>query len=426
MTGTQQLLVFAKQRLAAFREELARLEHSEFPYPAAEAALKRIKQVFSQHAQMLDLLGDDGDPNTVNQVCRQQLKDLWDYLPFLGFILRSTNVRNAFEIYVPLQRLAWRILGPKIQLLLSSEWNYSPFIYTQIPLLPRFVMIGIPAHESGNPLVAPLAGHEFGHALWCEVVEISLWHPAFLGRLKASILSSIRAPARWPKFQKLFDVAKPEDLETELFATAAWSPAFNWAQRQTEEYFCDFVGLRLFGESFLYAFAHLLSPVLEGRRALHYPNMIRRVRFQLQAAQRYGITPPKDYESWFKDRNEPSDDDQREKFLVELADRAADDLVPELITHADSLLRQPGLPDWSVKGDHSEAAATVQRIYDDFCLVAPAEKAGHLANILNAGWKATINNIPQISEQSSQQVLRELVLKSLEVLEFETKNPPLA
>jgi hypothetical protein len=424
MTSTKQLLVFAKQRLAAFREELARLEHSEFPYPAAEAALRRIKQVFTQHSQMLDLLGDTSDPSTVNQVCRQQLSDLWYYLSFLGFILRSTNVRNAFEIYVPLQRLAWRILGPNSQLLLSSEWNYSPFIFTQIPLLPRFVMIGIPAHESSNPLVAPLAGHEFGHAMWCEVVEKSLWHPAFLGRLKESILSNIRAPAQWPKFQKLFDVAKPEDLETELFATATWSPAFNWAQRQTEEYFCDFVGLRLFGESFLYAFAHLLSPVLEGRRALHYPNMIRRVRFQLRAAQQYGITPPDHYESWFKDRNEPSDDDQREKFLVELADKAADELVPELIAHADSLLRQPGLPNWSTDEGRKEHSDTVGRIYEDFRLVAPAEKAGHLANILNAGWKATMNNIPEIPGRSSQEVLRELVLKSLEVMEFETKNLP--
>ena len=423
MTGTKQLLVFAKQRLAAFREELARLEHSEFPYPAAEAALQRIQQVFTQHSQMLDLLGDKSDPNTVNQVCQQQLKDLWDYLPFLGFILRSTNVRNAFEIYVPLQRLAWRILGPNIQLLLSSEWNYSPFIYTQIPLLPRFVIIGIPAHESGNPLVAPLAGHELGHALWCEVVEKSLWHPAFLGRLKASILSNIRAPAQWPKFKKLFDVAKPEDLETLLFATAAWSPAFNWAQRQTEEYFCDFVGLRLFGDSFLFAFAHLLSPVLEGRRALHYPNMIRRVRFQLQAARQYGITAPNDYESWFQDRDEPSDDDQREKFLVELADKAADELVPELITHADSLLRQPGLPNWSTEEGLKVHTDAVERIYEDFCLVAPSEKAGHLANILNAGWKATMNNIPEILEHSSQAVLRELILKSIEVMEFETKNP---
>jgi len=160
-----QPLVFARHRLVAFNEELARLERAEFPYPAAEAALRKINDVFAAHAEMLDMLGADSDLNTVNQVCQQQLTDLWDYLPFLGFILRSTNVRNAFEIYTPLERLAWRVLGPDAQLLLSSEWDYSPFVYTQDPLLPGFVFIGIPAHESSNPLVAPLAGHEMGHAL---------------------------------------------------------------------------------------------------------------------------------------------------------------------------------------------------------------------------------------------------------------------
>jgi len=416
-------LVFARNRLIAFHEELARLEHSEFPYPAAEAALQKIKEVFVAHTKMLDMLGEGSDPNTVNQVCQQQLTDLWDYLPFLGFILRATNVRNAFEIYTPLQRLAWRVLGPEAQLLLSSEWDYSPFVYTQDPLLPDFVFIGIPAHESGNPLVFPLAGHEIGHALWASVVETSLWHPAFLTRLKESILNKVRA--RWEVFHTLHpDIVSQDDLETELFATAAWAPAFEWARRQSEEYFCDFVGLRLFGESFLYAFAHLLFPVVEGMRALHYPNMMRRVRFQLQAAQQFGITPPADYESWFKDRDEPSDEDRNEKFLVELADSAADELAPELITHANTLLQRPDLPDWSNEQARVEHTASVQRIYDDFNLVAPAEGAGHVAHILNAGWKAALSNVPQVPEHSSQQVLRELILKSLEVLEFETKYSP--
>ena len=116
-------LVFAKQRLAAFRDEVERLERSEFPYPAAEAALRRIKDVCVQQAKTLELLDEGSDPNTINKFCKEQLSFLWDYIPFLGFILRSTNVRNAFEIYTPLQRLAWRILGPDVQLLLSSEWD---------------------------------------------------------------------------------------------------------------------------------------------------------------------------------------------------------------------------------------------------------------------------------------------------------------
>ena len=157
-------------------------------------------------------------------------------------------------------------------------------------------------------------------------------------------------------------------------------------------------------------------------RALHYPNMIRRVRFQLQAAGQYGIQPPKDYESWFKDRDEPSDDDPHEKFLVELADSAADELAPELITHADSLLQQPGLPNWSTSEARARHAETVQQIYEDFRLFAPTERAEHITHIFNAGWKAAMDNILQVPEHSSQEVLQEMILKSLEVLEFETKN----
>ncbi|MBI4028100.1 MAG: hypothetical protein HY360_24160 [Verrucomicrobia bacterium] len=416
-------LFFAKQRLAAFREELERLERSEFPYPAAEAALRRIKEVCAQQVSALELLVEGSDPKTIAKYCKEQLLFLWDYLPFLGFILRSTNVRNAFEIYTPLQRLAWRILGPDAQLLLSSEWYYSPFIYTQVPLLPRFVFIGVPAHESGNPLIVPVAGHELGHALWAEEVEKSLWNAAFNRRLEAAILGKIRA--QWSGFHKLHpEVVKPEDLNATWVDIATWAPAFTWAKRQSEEYFCDFVGLRLFGESYLYAFAHLLSPVLEGRRTLHYPNMLRRVRFQLQAARQYGITPPANYETWFQDQDEPTDDDRHEKFLVGLADSAADELAPELITHASSLLHQPGLPDWRDEEQRQKHIAIVQRINDDFALVAPAESTGNIAHILNAGWKAALSGIPQVVNHSSEKVLRELVLKSLDVLEFESKNPP--
>ena len=415
-------LFFAKQRLAAFQDEVERLARSEFPYPAAEASLQRIKEACAEQVATLELLDEGSDPNTISTYCKEQLTFLWDCLPLLGLILRSTNVRNAFEIYTPLQRLAWRILGPKAQLVLSSEWDYSPFTYTQVPLLPGFVFIGVPAHESGNPLIVPVAGHELGHSIWREIVKRSLWHPAFMRRLKSTILDKIRA--QWPEFHKLHpEIAKPEDLDTTLFATATWAHAFTWAERQSEEYFCDFIGLRLFGESFMYAFAHLLCPVLEGRRALHYPNVLRRVRFQIRAAQQYGILTPDNYETWFEDRDEPSDEDMHEKFLVGLADSAADDLAPELITHARSLLDQPGLPNWKDADQSKNHKAIVQRIYDDFVLVAPAEHTEYIAHVINAGWRAANNGIPVLINHSSETVLRELVLKSLDVLEFETKNP---
>lgn len=417
---SRRLLAFASQRLSSFADEVSKLERGEFPYPAAQLALRHIKAVLEDHAEMIDMLSEESDLETLNQVCKRQLTDLWNYLPLLGFILRSTNVRNAFEVCMPLQRLAWGILGDEARILVSSEWEYSPYIYNQIPILPGFILIGMPAHESGNPLLVPMTGHELGHAIWGRIVEKSLWHPAFTGQMKRFILDRIRT--QWVKFQKLFpDVSKQEELDTELFATAHWMPAYAWALQQCEEYFCDFVGIRLFGESFLYAFGHLLAPVLEGQRASHYPNMMRRVRAQLRAAETYGVETPIGYESWFQDSREIADEDVQEKFLVELADKAADQLVPQLIEHADSLLTQPSLPEWKTPLGNARRAKEVARIFDDFSLVAPSECFDHLADLVNAGWKAALAQIPQVSGHVSADVLRELILKSMEVLEFEAK-----
>src|SRR5207247_1253486 len=94
-------------------------------------------------------------PDVSKQACRLTLDDLFTYLPFLGFILRSTNVRNAFEFLGPFRRLAGEVLEPQVtpdkretKLLFSSEWDYTPFTYFSVPQLRRYVLIGLPAPES--------------------------------------------------------------------------------------------------------------------------------------------------------------------------------------------------------------------------------------------------------------------------------------
>src|SRR4029079_7231830 len=105
-------------------------------------------------ARLATLNGFDAqsDQTIVKQTCALDLHHLFTYLPLLGFVLRSTNVRNAFEVFRPLLRLAGDIRDPgvpkgkrKTELVLSSEWDYSPFVYREMPKLPGFVMIGIPS-----------------------------------------------------------------------------------------------------------------------------------------------------------------------------------------------------------------------------------------------------------------------------------------
>src|SRR5579872_782473 len=159
-------VAYARRRYAAVLEEVERLKQAEFPYSHSRDALVELERVFQSQLDALNRLTPKSSPMVAKNACSQSLYSLFLYTPLLGFILRSTNVRNAFELYAPLLRLSRKILGPSTKLLLSSEWDYSPFIFLPTADLPEFVLIGLPAQESSNPLLISLAGHELGHKVW--------------------------------------------------------------------------------------------------------------------------------------------------------------------------------------------------------------------------------------------------------------------
>ena len=84
------------------------------PYQSTRSALDAIESNFKEELAKLDDL-DEGvnDDRTIKDACAVALGLLHEYVPFLGFILRSTNVRNAFEICAPLQRLCECVLEPR-------------------------------------------------------------------------------------------------------------------------------------------------------------------------------------------------------------------------------------------------------------------------------------------------------------------------
>ncbi len=143
---------YAKQRYEAAISEINRIKNSEFPYDQIREALATLEELFKRQIESLQKLRPSSSPDIAKNSCGQTLACLFNYTPFLGFILRATNVRNAFEVYSPALRLAKQLLGPNTKLLLSSEWDYSPFVMTTHDL-PDFVLIGVPAFESSNPLI---------------------------------------------------------------------------------------------------------------------------------------------------------------------------------------------------------------------------------------------------------------------------------
>ena len=401
------VLDYARQRVCSFLQEIKRLRDNDFPHPHSEAALELIRRVIEARKTTLDGLSPENSPAVIRNACSEALVQIWTYHPLLGFILRSTNIRNSFEVYRPLLNLSLRILGDDTKLVLSSEWDYSPFVYNPIPDLPNFVLIGLPATESGNPLLTPLAGHELGHTTWQKKRVFE----KYVAKIAEAMYTRIED--RWPDFQHFF-TCKKEHLRGDLFANRKLSLYYTFSVKQAEESFCDFMGIRIFAESYLHAFAYLVAPGSGKMRQDKYPKTMTRISNMARAANRYGIVPPKDYTGNYSDELDSTDPDH--KLLMSVADYTLTTIVDELIEEAGTIVDRAGVP--ARDGKLIEEAAKSYR------LLVPASGAGSLANVLNAGWivqgERDLWEDNEEIKKDRNHILADIVLKSIEVLEFES------
>jgi hypothetical protein len=415
------LIEYASSRVQAFLDELGRLKEAEFPYEQARDAVDQIHALFTRKLALLKTLDSRTNPAVIKQQCGVTLEALFLAMPLAGFLLRSTNVRNAFELFRPLLRLAQDVLEPalalgqrKTRLVLSSEWDYSPLSYSEVPDLPGFVLIGLPAPESSNPLLIPLAGHELGHSVWKQGQLAVKFHPA----VKKHILDAITR--RWTEYRQAFPlltISTVADLTSDLFAVESWQPALIWSLGQAEEIYCDFFGLQVFGTSYLHAFAYLLAPKA-GVRSLEYPDQRRRVRHLLDSARDLGLAVPLNYDALFDDNSFPASYlSPADTFRLSVADEACDDIAGELRREADAAAQKAGIRAKTKGGDE------VKRIAARLRRVVPAEHCTSLADIINAAWTVAQEpdlwkDTPELHEKRAT-ILRELVLKNIEIFEIE-------
>jgi hypothetical protein len=249
------LLTATRFRLDAVLERISALKAGDSPQEHSGMALDAIEEIFNAYRTGLLKIDEDTDPAVAYNHCGVVTSALFEYTPFLGFLHRSKNASNAFELYSPLLRMARSLIGEDVKLILSSEWDYSPFVYLGVPNLLDFVWVGLPASESSNALLTPLAGHEFGHSLWVrEKLE-----NRYSIDLDSKIIDEIGR--RWEEYRKYYpSVQNPDSLLTDFFGIQSWAVAHDWGISQAEEIFCDFLGLRVFGEAYFHAFAYLLAP----------------------------------------------------------------------------------------------------------------------------------------------------------------------
>lgn len=412
---SHRILTYSQKRLAAFLKEIKRLQTLDFPYPSSKRALSSILDVLEPIEKVLVSLHSESDPDTVRANCVISLEKIAEFLPHVGFILRSTDVINTFEVYSPFRRICSKVLKPNVPLIMSSEWVYSPHLVARIPGLEDFVFIGLPASEAANPLLIPLAGHELGHAVWMNRIPVGQYSQ----KIRDEIFLFIRQHlteyenafgSTGARLQKEIGELDLEDLEN-------WLPCEDWTLAHIQESFCDFVGLRLFGESYLHAFAYLLAPFPDSCSA-KYPSLVRRASDLETAAHRFEINVPPGYADSFGPEPPSRTDQPKDVFRLKATNNVSASLVSELIDQVDQIIIDSNIP-------HSDKQE-IARIYDDYKnFMVPSIQASTIASITNAGWKAFHNE--QLWEEKLEKpedrdrILQDIMLKNFEVLEVQTR-----
>ncbi|CAN5294893.1 hypothetical protein BH09SUM1_BH09SUM1_09050 [soil metagenome] len=394
---------FIEARVRALLELLSVSKGCDFPYKASGLALSAIQKKHESFLADLILIDKSVSEDAIKRICSSFNELVSSHLPLIGFILRSTETRNPFEVYGPLSRLAEELSGEKAHLVISSEWTISPHIYERP--LDGFVFIGLPASEGSNPLLLPSAGHEFGHLVWSRDQALSSY---FANEARKSLAGLKKRKAS--AIQNLMDHHDIKD-ENELFASNVFLRAIHLALQQIQECFCDFMGVYLFKESYLRAFAYLSSPG-EWFRSPKYPGFEERVLYIARACKAYGYSTPAEWDLWFSGKANIGLKNRGEILILALADEIRHDLIDFAIEKARAIVVQKNIALASVSG--------TDEIYGNIISYGvPHDTPKTIFDIIDAAWKAQLD-IEFMADVPSRkiQIIRDLTLKNFEVLDF--------
>ncbi len=138
-----------------------------------------------------------------------------------------------------------------------------------------------------------------------------------------------------------------------------------------------------------------------------------------KAAKLFDYDCPQNYKDQFHNDTEThTDDPEHLEFSILFAKDATSQVVDDLMNLADSTINDSNI----TKRDLQK----VEVILEEFALIIPTNNAETLPNLINAAWKA-YNTKEKLWENSQYNVkvedidnlLKELILKSIEVLEYQ-------
>jgi hypothetical protein len=404
-----------KKKLHAFTDLISQLLLSDFPHSSSRDALQLLQRFFSAQSTRLDRAFLSADSDIISQTCITINERIRQYLPILGFLLRSTNVRNTFESYYVLLQIAKALLGADAKVIVSSEWDFSPLTYPMsVTALPGYVLLGMPSSESSNALILSLVGHELGHSVW----QNEQFENSYTPDVERRVIQHLKD--NWGAFQASSSQhvgIKPTDSEFSTNTTLinVRSAIVGLCLGQLEETFCDAIGICLFGASYAHAFHYLLAPSLGGTRPLEYP----RLTVRAGNLSRYGgidLTTLgfSEYAKEFQDKQPNLSD--RDLFISVSADELCISMSATIYDQARNIVfAKADSFRWNENDENDIVLMFNNHV--------PATKPRSLADILNAGWKYAIANAATFdeSERPLFEWTSELVLKSIEVLEYQTR-----
>ena len=401
--ASQLRLSSAKRRIDAFLEQIGELAESSFPHDDGLFALRTIRDNFVDLRGRLEL-PPGARADLVDQTCLHIGDQVSDYTEILGFILRSTNVRNPFELHYVIKRLITKALDQDVSLLLSSEWAFVPFTYPMsMELLPDFVLIGNAAPESNDPLVIPLAGHEIGHSAW-RVFGCPVSYSSLVSDMVVETLDARPGVCAELMRQHTMDA---------LALGVIRDRCSGHVMRQLEEMFCDLFGLYTFGQSYLFAYDYLLGPG-GSSTTLDYPTDKRRFELLNAAAAELGISvDPVLAQRWTTAGMRRS-----ERSVSTIVDIAVDGLIPRIKEDLFHTLKSKDL--------FPPSAEVTNSVLKSFGHNEPYCDDATLGEIISAGWLYLRQNdgLAEAEQRRRYKVLGDLVLKSVEVAEYLDRTRP--
>ncbi|MDR3557933.1 MAG: hypothetical protein P4L61_00180 [Candidatus Pacebacteria bacterium] len=393
----QSLEWMAFDRIKHFERQLAKIKTSDFIRKSTESALKVIECAIDALRGDIEEASTLGDKSYLSQKSITVNQKLFSFTNYLGILLRSTNTRNCFEAYFSFSNIVEQLTGHKDVLIISSEWDASPFYIQQPPeVLKNFFFIGFPAFASRNALLLPLAAHEIGHAIWrLNEVEGQVYTTAeyFLNEY---LMENKKISG---SHKSLFD-----QIDDEEFLGRTLTLILS----QTQEIFCDLFGAYLFKKSYSYAFEQYLAPGF-GKRDVAYPSFERRIKYIREAA----------FEG--SDGNKGLIDDSllRPSMRSLSSEAAAADFVATKIHDSlcgvvKKILAEANLLEYSSEEEI--------KIFSCLKSGVPPYVATSAIVVLNATWKLYLDGINLLDDVDERHkfsaFINNLCMKSLEIIEY--------